>query len=109
LRESAEAAARASMVQTLLEIFLTMMEDRGDEMLVVCADLDMAASLVENYSLMQYSVIDRQRMGAESRELAAGYGQELRSRSRLGWDGNTMEGQDIAEDVTFHDSDRGHD
>jgi hypothetical protein len=53
--------------------------------------------------------MDRQGMGAESRELVAGCGRELGSRSGLGRDGNAMEGQGIAEDVTFHDSDRGHD
>jgi hypothetical protein len=42
----------------------------------------------------------------ESRELAAGCGWELRSRSGLGWDGNMTEGQGMVGDMTFRDSDR---
>jgi hypothetical protein len=48
-------------------------------------------------------------MGGESRELAAGCGWELGSRSRLRQDGDVMEGQGIVQDVTFHDLDRGFD
>jgi hypothetical protein len=48
-------------------------------------------------------------MGAESRELAAGCRWELGSGSGLGWDGDLMEGQGVAEDVTFRNLDRGHD
>jgi hypothetical protein len=55
----------------------------------------------------QHSVTDGGGMGAESRELMAGHGWELGSRSRLRWDGNAMERQGIVEDVTFRDSDRG--
>jgi hypothetical protein len=35
-----------------------------------------------------------------------GYGWDFRSRSRLGWDSDMAEGQGIAGDITFHDSDR---
>jgi hypothetical protein len=42
-------------------------------------------------------------MRAESRELMVGCGWGLRDRSRLGQEGNTMDGQGMAEDVTFHD------
>jgi hypothetical protein len=48
-------------------------------------------------------------MGAESTELAAGCGWDLGSGSGLGRDGHMTEGQGIAEDATFRDSDRGHD
>jgi hypothetical protein len=40
----------------------------------------------------------------ESRELMAGCRQGLGSGSRLGWDGDVMEGQGMAGDMTFHDS-----
>jgi hypothetical protein len=69
---------------------------------------DMAVSSVENYSSMQCSVMDGRGMGVESRELMAGCGWELGSGSRLGRDGDMMEGQGIVEDTTFRNSDRGH-
>jgi hypothetical protein len=47
--------------------------------------------------------------GMESRELTVGCGWELRSRSRLGQDGDTMAGQGMVEDAAFRDSDRGYD
>jgi hypothetical protein len=53
------------------------------------------------------SLTDGRGTGAESRELAAGYGWELGSGSGLGKDGDVMEGQGAAEDATFRDSDRG--
>jgi hypothetical protein len=48
-------------------------------------------------------------MGAESRELAAGCGWGFRSGSGLRQHSDVMEGQGMAEDATFHDSDMGHD
>jgi hypothetical protein len=48
-------------------------------------------------------------MGAESREPVAGCGRELGSGSGLGRDGDVVEGQGMAEDMTFRDSDRGRD
>jgi hypothetical protein len=44
----------------------------------------------------------------ESRELIVGYGQGLRTISRLGRDGNMIDGQGIVEDVTCGNSDRDH-
>jgi hypothetical protein len=52
------------------------------------------------------SVMDERGMGAESRELMAGCGQELRSGSRLGRDSDMIEGQGTVEDATFCYSDR---
>jgi hypothetical protein len=56
-----------------------MTEDRGDNSVDV--GLDMVVSSVENYHSMQHSVIGRQGLGSESRELIVGQGY------RLGWAG----------------------
>jgi hypothetical protein len=80
----------------------------GDGMAVAGVDSDIVASLVENYGSIQCSVMGEQGMRMESRELTAGCGRGLGSRSRLGWDGDMMEGQGIVGDATFHDSDWVH-
>jgi hypothetical protein len=40
-------------------MILIMTEDRGDNLVVMGIGSDMVVSLVENYCLMQYSIIDR--------------------------------------------------
>jgi hypothetical protein len=84
-----------------------MIKGRGDSLAVADMDLDIAMSLVENYSSMQHSITGRQGTHMQSRELMVGYGYRLRSGSRLRQDGNVREGQGIVEDMTFYDSDRG--
>jgi hypothetical protein len=49
-----------------------MIEYREDNLVAMGTSLDMVVSLVENYSSMQYSVIDASEIGMESKELAVG-------------------------------------
>jgi hypothetical protein len=102
LRESVEAVVRALIAQAWLETILTI---TGDRIAVAGVDSDMAMSSVENYGLMQCSVMGEQGMRTESRELIAGWGRGLGSGGRLGWDGDMMEGHGAVGDVTFRDSD----
>jgi hypothetical protein len=70
-----------------------MMEDRGDNLVDVHSDI--VASSVENNSLMQHSITDRQGMGMESREYAVGV--DRNSGVGVGLDGIVMWWRGIAQ------------
>jgi hypothetical protein len=54
-----EVVAIALIVQTWSVMILTMIEDRGDNLVVEGIGLDIAVSSVENSSSIQHSIMDR--------------------------------------------------